>query len=137
MTTRKVVWLVVLLPMLACGGESGTTDRSATPGAQAPDAPVSAGKAITGALQGQVDPNVTGCLDLVGAGKFSEAIPACLRAVSVDPNNADVQEALKTARSQIPAPDTSAAAGAADEAAGKAATELEKAKQGLQGQIPQ
>jgi len=61
-------------------------------------------------------PESAQCLELVGRGAFAEAVPVCVRAAGLDPDNAAVQQALETAR-------TKAATAAAAEAGGAGAAE--------------
>jgi hypothetical protein len=41
-----------------------------------------------------------GCLDLVAAGKFSEAVPVCTQALAADPTNQAVKDALDQAKAE-------------------------------------
>jgi hypothetical protein len=54
------------------------------------------------------------CIDLVAAGDFEGALPVCLQAASIDPENAEVQAALAKAKAETAAKAaTGSAAGAA------------------------
>ena len=83
----------------------------------------------------QVDPQVASCLDLVQQRKFQEALPACLAAAAIDPDNPEVQDAVATARAE-----TVKMAGmgeSAEGAAGEAAAQADEAAKGLAGKLGQ
>jgi hypothetical protein len=62
-------------------------------------------------------PESAQCLELVKQASYSEAVPVCVRAVGLDPDNTAVQEALATARAKS----ATSAAGVTDEASKGAA----------------
>jgi pyruvate dehydrogenase E2 component (dihydrolipoamide acetyltransferase) len=64
-------------------------------------------------------PESASCLDLVEKASFTEAVPVCVRAAGLDPNNTAVQQALTTARAKS-VPSASAAADQASKGAGSA-----------------
>lgn len=48
-------------------------------------------------------PESAQCLDLVGKARFEEAVPVCVRAAGLDPENTAVKQALETARTKTAA----------------------------------
>ena len=113
---RLVVTLFVFA-MLACGGsdtgQTGAAGGAAPVGASAGErasVPETPQPSVT------VDPRVEGCLSLIRQAQFREALPVCLVALDVDPDNEQVRAALDQAR-------TETAKVAAAEAAGQAAAE--------------
>jgi hypothetical protein len=62
-------------------------------------------------------PESAQCLELVRQAAYSEAVPVCVRAAGLDPDDTAVQEALATARARS----ATSAAGATDEASKGAA----------------
>ena len=79
----------------------------------------------------QVDPQVASCLDLVRQTKFQEALPVCLAAAAIDPDNQQVQDAVAKAQAE-----TAKMAGMA-EAEGDAAAQADEAAKGLAGKLGQ
>jgi hypothetical protein len=65
-------------------------------------------------------PESARCLELVEQAAFSEAVPVCVRAAALDPDNAAVQQALETARGKS----TAATSAAVDEASQGASAAL-------------
>jgi hypothetical protein len=74
-----------------------------------------------------VDPKVQGCLDLIRQSKYQEALPVCLAALKVDPDNQQVQDAVDKARAETA---KLAAAEAASQAVGEGAAEQATSKLG-------
>lgn len=58
------------------------------------------------------------CLDLVNGGAFTEAVPVCVRATGLDPENTAVKQALETARTEAAAAGSSAIPIAREDTAG-------------------
>jgi hypothetical protein len=75
-----------------------------------------------------VDPNVQSCLDLIRQSKFEAALPVCLAALDVDPDNQQVRDAVETARAESAKLAAAQAAGQA--AAGGTAAEAAASKLG-------
>ncbi|HXZ85228.1 MAG TPA: hypothetical protein VEI82_07040, partial [Myxococcota bacterium] len=126
-----------ILGLSACGqkeGGSGPVDMPAAPAppsggakseAAAPAAPANPPPVSAPAQQGSA-----GCLDLVGAGSFAQAIPVCEAALQADPSNAELKSALETAKtkaSEMAGSAAGAATGAAEGAAGEAAGKAKEA----------
>lgn len=64
------------------------------------------------AKAGEEDPDVRSCLQLVGQGKFEDALPVCLDALKNHPANEELKEAVETAKEGV----GDAAAGVTEEA---------------------
>ena len=136
---RRLAIAFSILALFACGqGETGPAGDSEAP----------AGVSATGdeaemveieevvvisepAAAEQVDPQVASCLDLVGQMKFQEALPACLAAAAIDPDNQQVQDAVAKARAET------AKMAAGEAAAGDAAAQADEAAKGLAGKVGQ
>jgi len=129
----KVLFAISLVSLMACGSEqSDSGAMSGAPGtppvsAAAPSskekaaAPMNAAKSVEG-KQADVQaaaPAVRSCLDLVAAAKFEDAMPVCLEAASIAPENTDVKAALAKAKAET----SKAATGAASDAAAGAAAD--------------
>jgi len=125
----KVLFVISLMGLLACGtgesdpGTAGIASDTPPVSAVAPAAKkaevvkIDEGAVVEGE-QADVEADaavVRSCIDLVASGDFKGALPVCLEAASIDPQNAEVQAALAKAK-------TEAAAGAASGAAADAAT---------------
>ncbi len=99
---RGIIIGFVVLGLTACGqGQKGSAEGQ-------PD--VSAG----------ANQDATSCLDLVASANYSDAVPICTRALSLDSTNEKVKAALETANAKLAAAEAGAAdaaKGAADEAA--------------------
>jgi len=139
---RRLAIAFSILALFACGqGETGPAGDSEAP----------AGVSATGdeavvveteevvvisepAAAEQVDPQVASCLDLVGQMKFQEALPACLAAAAIDPDNPEVQDAVAMAQVE-----TAEMAGMAEAeaAADEAAAQADEAAKGLAGKLGQ
>lgn len=105
---------------------SGGAEGSAATGTAA------TGTAATGAAS--TSPIVASCLDLVSRQQWTQAVPACTRALGMDPNNNEVQQALETAKTRVASGTAAAAAkmaegqGAATDAATSAAAAKKSAE---------
>ena len=86
-----------------------------------------------------VDPNVQSCLDLISQSQFQQALPVCLAALNVDPDNQQVQDAVAKARTEAAKLAAAEAAGsaAAEGAAGEAASKLGEATGGMADKLGQ
>jgi len=152
----RTALLTSLVLLLGCGGQetsdAGRIAPTETPDTAAP-APSPVGSA-PGAMKAEtpaevarpsaevappsveatVHPQVQGCLDLIGQGEFSQALPVCLEAARLDPGNTEVQAALAKAKTETAGLDaatgaaTGAAKQAAEGAAGAAVPKLETPK---------
>jgi hypothetical protein len=124
------------MALLACGGPSGeSSDQPAASGQPEGTASgTSSGSAAgTGTADAQqVDPQVASCLDLVARGRFQEALPACLAALKIAPDDPEVQAATQRARAE--SAKLADAEGAADQAKSEAVGQLGEASQELGGQ---
>jgi hypothetical protein len=100
--------------MFACGGSDTEQTGAAAPGGERVGVPDTPEPSAT------VDPKVQGCLDLIRQLKYQEALPVCLAALKVDPDNQQVQDAVDKARAETA---KRAAAEAAGQAAGEGAAE--------------
>lgn len=91
----------------------------------ASDAAAAAGDSLSNlAADGADDGQSATCLQLVGQGEFSQAIPVCTAALAANPTNQQVKDALATAKAEgadMAAGLTGAAKEGAAEAAGGAA----------------
>jgi len=137
---RRIAIVISVLALVACSGsDSGQTTEAgggqdvSTAGGMSPAAPE------TGAAGVAVDPNVTGCLDLVRQSRFQEALPVCLAALDVDPDNQQVRDAVAKARSESAKVTAAEAVGraAAEGAAADAASQLEGAAGGIPAKLPE
>ncbi len=126
-----IVWAV--FGLLACGAQE-SQEMGAGAAADSPAAGVVEGAApnlpsLDAAMEAvaEAHPSVASCLDLVRSGEYAEAVPRCLEAARVEPDNAEVQGALEEAQSAAAAAQAEEAAAtakaAADEAAAGQATE--------------
>jgi hypothetical protein len=128
----KVLFAISLMTLLACGSgdsDTGTADSaadaqpvSAAASASKKAAPAKVEEAETrGGEQAKMDAvEISSCISLVASAKFEEAVPVCLKAASIDAENAEVQAALAKAQAETA---KEAAAGAASDAAGEAAAD--------------
>jgi hypothetical protein len=126
---RKAL-LIIGLAALACGSQETSTSTGAgegatgaaggeTPAVSAVQPPSEA--TTPEEIAEPVDAvEVTTCVELVGAGKYADAIVACQTAVNLYPDNAKAAAALAKATAQSAG---EGAAGAASAAAGEAAKE--------------
>jgi hypothetical protein len=131
-----IVWAVFSL--LACGaqesqemGAGAAAESAAAVEGSAPDL-ASVDAAVEAAAEAHA--SVASCLDLVRSGEFEEAVPRCLEAARVEPDNAEVQSALEQAQSAVAAAQAEGAADAAQAAADEAAA---AAAEDAAGQVPE
>lgn len=115
----KVLFAISLMTLLACG--SGDSDSGAT-GSASDAPPVSAtaptGSDVKAAGGEQVKaeaPEIRSCISLVASRDFEGALPVCLKAASIDPENAKVKASL--AKAQAETAKEAATGAAADKAA--------------------
>jgi 2-oxoglutarate dehydrogenase E2 component (dihydrolipoamide succinyltransferase) len=127
---RQLLLIAVAAALMACGNQEAerapVADQPPASEAQAPSvaappplapaAPEAAPAMPSAPAEAVTPPESAQCLELVGRSAFAEAVPVCVRAAGLDPDNAAVQQALETARSK-------AATAAAAEAGGAGAAE--------------
>ena len=139
---RRLAVTLSILALFACGqGETGPAEESQAPSgvsAMGDEAamPETQGPMETTepAVAEQPDPQVTNCLDLVRQMKFQEALPVCLAAAAIDPDNQQVQDAVAKARAEAA---KMAVGEAAEGAAGEAAGQAGEAAKGLADKLGQ
>jgi hypothetical protein len=138
----RLVAIALFLVALACGGQESSQTMDDEAGAVGAAAEEAASAEAEGTGQAEAEhPSVQGCLDLVMAGKFAEAIPPCTEAARHAPGNEKVTEALNKAKTgaaeaAAEAAAAKAAEGAAAEASEAAAGGLEGATEGLADKLP-
>ena len=131
---RRLAVTLSMLALLACGG----TDTAQTSGSEAMPPVSAAGEAApapeipepTAALEPA--PEVASCLNLIRQQLFQEALPTCLAALEIDPDNIEVQAAVEQAQSEAA---KLAAAEAAGSAPSEAAAQAQEAAKALPGQL--
>lgn len=128
----RIILAIAILALTACGAQETTTTQ--TPGA-ASEVGESGGSApVEAAQEAAVSfPQVERCLDLIREAAFARALPVCLEALDLDPQNQQVQAAVNQARTEVAKLEgaTAAAQEAAGAAAGDAASQLEEETQAL------
>jgi tetratricopeptide (TPR) repeat protein len=123
----RIVLAIAILALTACGAQETATTE--TPGAAA-DTAAEAEQQAAESL-----PQIERCLDLVRQTEYDRAVPACLEALELDPENQQVQTALDQATAELASLEKAAAA--AQEAAGEAESQLEdtaRAAPGMPGE---
>ena len=125
---RGIIIGFVVLGLTACGqGQKGSAEGQG--GAAAPSAAGS--EAAKPDVSAGANQDATSCLDLVASANYSDAVPVCQRALSVDSTNEKLKTALQTANAKLAEGAAEAASGAADaaqDAADKANEAAEAAK---------
>ncbi len=95
----KIWFAISLVGLLACG--TGESD-SGTTGSLSDTPPVSAaapaGDDMKAAKADAAE--ISSCTRLVASGDFEEALPVCLKAASIDADNAEVKAALAKAEAE-------------------------------------
>jgi hypothetical protein len=136
---RRLAVTLSILALFACGqGDTGPGEESQAP----------SGVSATGdeavmveteevvisepAAADQVNPQVANCLDLIRQTKFQEALPVCIAAAAIDPDNQQVQDAVATARAEAA---KMAVGETAEGAMGEAAGQADEAAKGLAGKL--
>jgi hypothetical protein len=145
----RIIAIALLLFSFGCSQGDETPPVSAAPdtGTEAATPPTptpaketakSAAMETTTETAAETPASVQGCLDLVAAGRFAEAVPPCTLAVQQAPGNAEVQAALDKAKAgaasatqQAAADATSQATGAAASAQGAADSDVQKLGEGM------
>jgi hypothetical protein len=139
---RRLAVTLSILALFACGqGETGPAGESqAPPGVSAtgdeaamPETQEPMGIPEPAAAE-QVNPQVANCLDLIRQTKFQEALPVCIAAAAIDPDNQQVQDAVATARAEAA---KMAVGETAEGAMGEAAGQADEAAKGLAGKLGQ
>ncbi len=96
---RFIVTLFVSIALLGCqGGHEGAKQPAAAPSGAGTAASEGAAGMVGKALEKAADPSVSGCLEKVKAKQYAEALPLCLKAANLEPNNSEVASALSDAR---------------------------------------
>jgi hypothetical protein len=126
----RIFLAIAILALAACGAQETATTE--TPGAAAGTA-AEAGQPLAGVEQQAAEslPQVERCLDLVRQAAYERALPACLEALELDPENQQVQAALDRTTAEVASLEEAAAA--AQGAAGEAASPLEDTPRALPG----
>ena len=120
----KLIVTIFVFAVLACGGsDTGQTGDAGGAALRGESANASG----TPEPSATVDPKVQGCLDLIRQSEYQEALPVCLAALKVDPDNQQVQDAVDKARAETA---KLAAAEAASQAVGEGAAEQATSKLG-------
>jgi hypothetical protein len=119
----KLIVTFFVFAMLACGGSDTAQTGGAAPVGASGEERASAPETPEPSVQ--ADPKVQGCLDLMRQLKYQEALPVCLAALKVDPDDQQVQDAVDKARAETA---KLAAAQAASQAAGEGAAEAATSK---------
>ena len=131
---RGILIGFVVFGLTACGQgqKSSAEGQQAAPGA----APAAAGsEAAKPDVSAGANQDANSCLDLVASANYSDAVPVCNRALSVDSTNEKVKTALQTANAKLAESAADAANGAAD-AAQDAADKANEAAEAAKGAKP-
>jgi hypothetical protein len=92
-----------VVALVACGkpaSESLQTAAKSQPGLAFQTPASKPPQMAAAASAANTPPESARCLDLVNDGAFGEAVPVCVRAARLDPENAAVEQALETARTE-------------------------------------
>jgi hypothetical protein len=143
---KRLAVTLSILALFACGqGDTGPAGESEVPSgvsatgdeAAMPDTEEPMAIPEPAAVE-QEDPRVANCLDLIKQAKYQEALPTCLAAAAIDPDNQQVQDAVATARAEAAKlAGAGEAAEAAEGAAGEAAAQADEAAKGLADKLGQ
>lgn len=125
---REVIIALAVLGLAACGQKSETKAEMPQEGQAAPSAGAEAAKPDVSA---GANKDAASCLDLVASAKYSDAVPVCTRALSMDAGNEKVKSALQTANEKV-----SEAAAQAGEAAGQAGEAAKGAADAAKEAVP-
>jgi hypothetical protein len=115
----KIAYAISLMALLACGSESSNQGAAATGGDLPPVSAAGAGTEAVLTPEAVLEDleigafEIESCLGLVASGEFADAIPICLDAAAIDPENNEVQAALDEAQAKVAEAGASAAAQAA------------------------
>ena len=109
---RQVIIAFAILGLAACGQRQ---NQEAAAGSAA-----GAASATNPEVGAAANPDAASCLDLVANEMYSDAVPACERALKIDAANQKVKDALQTAQTKLTEMATKAAGEAADAAQGAA-----------------
>ena len=114
---RGMIIAFTVLGLAACGQKENTgATGAASSGGTAPEGAASPAVSAPAATAGEESPETKGCLDLVATERYSDAVPACQKALGADATNEQVKAALATAQAKVAEMAAGAAQGAADEA---------------------
>jgi len=124
----RLTAILFTLIALACGGDEGQQAGAGDPAGEAGEATAESAVAV--------HPSVQGCLDMVRAGRYADAIAPCTEAVRRAPDNREVQTALEKAQSGAAEAlaDAGQGAGQADDDAASGAADA--AAKGLGDALP-
>ena len=113
---HRISFVILAAALIACGSGEGT--QSSTGAGEMPPVSATAPADEPGSTAGSeaVVSAVIGCIDLVGAGRFCEAVPVCIEELRITPDDAEIQSALARAQAA-----QAGGEGAAAEAAWQAA----------------
>ena len=125
---RTFIVMAMVVGLAACGGGSkGDGEGAKAPAAGHGAAEDTGSDTVGKAVEKAADPNVQGCLAKVKAGEYQAALPLCMKAAEIDPDNNDVQAALDKAKTGA----ASAAASGSD--AAKAADDAKNQVDAVKG----
>jgi hypothetical protein len=134
--SKTIGILIAAMMLFACGQQetAGTAGQKAAPVAESKDALMP--DVASPVSEVQIDPAVQGCLDLVAQAQWAQALPLCIQAAQVAPDNAEVQGALAQARSETEKATAEAVAAKSAANRGEAAPNLNPNKV-LEGEAPE
>ncbi len=123
----RLAFVISVFALFACSG----SDTSQT--GDAGGVPPVAGAAEEAA----VAPEVQSCLDLIRQSEFQQALPVCVAALEIDPDNQQVQDAVSQARVETAKLAAAQAAGeaTAEGAAEEATSQLGEAAGGMADEL--
>jgi hypothetical protein len=128
MRSSRLLGIGALALALACGGDSSSPSTGTGGGEDTMSGSAESGMAESAqGMAGSVDPqDVASCLDLVTSKKYANAVPVCMRAAKMNPDDTRVKQALETAQQGAAQMDEATQA-AMDSAHGAASTGSEAA----------
>ena len=130
----RLAIMISLFALLACGGSDTAqtgdvgdvppVEAAAEAQADVPEVPMP---------EATIAPEVESCLDLIRQLEFQQALPVCLAALAIDPDNEQIQDAVAQARTETAKLAAAEAVGevAAEGAAEEAASQLDEATGGV------
>lgn len=130
---RRLAVTLSMFALLACGGTdtAQTSDSEAMPPVSAVGEAAPAPEIPEPTAAPEPAPEVASCLNLIRQQQFQEALPTCMAALEVDPDNLEVKAAIGQAQSEVA---KLAAAEATESASSEAAARLDEAAKALPGQ---
>jgi hypothetical protein len=126
----RLAIVMSVFALLACGGSE--TSQTGDAGDAAPMGAAVEEKAAPEMEKpaAVVNPKAQSCLDLISQEEWQQALVVCLAALKIDPDNQELQDAVKTARTEGAKFAAQEAAGAAAEGAAEGAAEDATSKLG-------